>query len=471
MGHSDVRTETTLFHFPAKPAYLSLKGAKNDDGTPAQESLRTLLEMRCRSLFKPFYPKWWLKTGHLQTIYNIMGNLADVDQLWFRRQLLRLMDEGTIGLDFTPIDFREMKHDVPIVVVAHGLTGGSHEPYLRAAVKPIVTSTRNGGLGYRAVIVTFRGCAGVPLTSPKLYTSGHTDDFRLCLAYLQHSFPHAQLLGLGFSLGANILTKYLEEEGSMSRLSSAITLSCPWDMESNGHGQVHLSTFLGRNLYARGMGRNLQALVRKYEKVFRKYPDNPIYKELDATLALRMPMLHEFDDTFSRKVGGEPPLFPMSSVDEYYRWCSTDKQVGKIRVPYLAINSEDDPVVTKVPMDGGGNGLVVMVLTKGGGHLGWFKAQPKSCAERWTTQPILEWLKMMGDEIDYEHIRARAAPTYKDESGFIKERGKDGFGCKEIDGGPGLIDGNFGEKGFQKEIYLISLVYRAVRKMCIVIRI
>ena len=122
---------------------------------------------------------------------------------------------------------------------------GSHEAYLRAILAPVCAPVENGGLGYRAVVVTFRGCrsivaslvnlcsclcvyagAGVPVTSPRLYTAGHTDDLRQALIYISHKYPHAPLLGLAFSLGANIMTRYLGEEGDRSRLSSALVVSC-----------------------------------------------------------------------------------------------------------------------------------------------------------------------------------------------------------------------------------------------------
>jgi predicted alpha/beta-fold hydrolase len=68
--------------------------------------------------------------------------------------------------------------------------------------------------------------AGVPLTSPQLYSSCHTDDFRQALLYISNRYPRAPLLGLGFSLGSNILTRYVAEEGEECRLISACALAC-----------------------------------------------------------------------------------------------------------------------------------------------------------------------------------------------------------------------------------------------------
>lgn len=58
------------------------------------------------------------------------------------------------------------------------------------------------------------------------YSAGHTDDLRSGLLFASESWPDAPLIGLGFSLGANILTRYLGEEGPRSRLRAGIVLAC-----------------------------------------------------------------------------------------------------------------------------------------------------------------------------------------------------------------------------------------------------
>ena len=95
------------------------------------------------------------------------------------------------------------------------------------------------------MVVNFRGCAGVPLTSPQFckYTkresesvqilmmrqpdsAGYTDDIRSAILYISARYPRASLLGIGFSLGANVLTRYVGEEGTKCRLKAACVLAC-----------------------------------------------------------------------------------------------------------------------------------------------------------------------------------------------------------------------------------------------------
>ncbi|KAJ7170746.1 AB-hydrolase YheT [Mycena crocata] len=410
-------------HFGPKPAFVSLK-----DGQTA--SLQELVESRCTSLSSPYRPVWWLFNGHLQTIYAIVGNFTKVDQVWYERRLLKLLDGGTLGLDFTPPDASTVRDDAPIIVVQHGLTGGSHEPYVRAILAPACTPIELGGLGYRAIVVNFRGCSGVPITSPKFYTAAQTDDLRQALMYISKLYPKAPLLGLGFSIGGNVLARYLAEEGVKSRLCSACILGCPWDLKTNNDRL--LRTTLGRRLYLRGMGNNVMTIMRQHSKAFLEHPEHPAAKAVPTVLRLKKPTLTDFDDLFTRFVGDAPP-FPFFSVHDYYTWASSHEVAKQIRVPCLTINSADDPVVQRVQMPGR-NGYIVSVLTATGGHLGWYKSRRK----RWTTKPVLEWMELVGKELLCDPVEISLST---DDSGYLRDSHWPNLGCKEVPGG-GLIDGN-----------------------------
>lgn len=88
------------------------------------------------------------------------------------------------------------------------------------------------GHNRRSVCLRLPAGAGVPVTSPRLYSAGHTDDTRNALAFISQQFPKARLLGVGFSLGSNVLTRYLGEEGEATRLHSACVLACVREFRS-----------------------------------------------------------------------------------------------------------------------------------------------------------------------------------------------------------------------------------------------
>ncbi|KAJ3571880.1 hypothetical protein NP233_g3452 [Leucocoprinus birnbaumii] len=386
----------TTVNFPPKPITLTIR--KDGDGNDIEKrSLRDLVEMKVTSIFRDFRPLWWLPNGHLQTIYCVLGDFSKHEKVWYNRTYLRLADGGTLGLDFTPVDEKSnpaLKEDTPIIVVQHGLSGGSYESYVRAILSRAILPKEKGGLGYRAVVINFRGCAGVPITSSRFYSAGHTDDTRCALLYIASRYPKAPLLALGFSLGANVITRYLGEEKENARFHAACALACPWNLEDNNDRLVN--SYLGKHIYSKGMGGNLQTLLKRHYKAISADPDHYVSQAATKAVSLKNPTLEEFDEAFTRIAGGPPPVFPFSSSREYYRHMSTHIILREVQVPFLAISAADDPVVRSVPTDGGGNPHVVMGLTPGGGHLGWFQAGGTSNVDRWTTQPGSGVVKVNG---------------------------------------------------------------------------
>jgi len=442
--YSSSKSSSTEIHFAPNPAVLPVRKKDEESKEVEHISIRTLVETRCKSLFIEFRPMWWLSNGHLQTLYCVIGDFTQNDLVSYDRKYLRLIDGGTLGIDFTPFDQSKVPEDAPIVVVQHGLTGGSYESYIRAILSRACAPVEEGGLGYRAAVINFRGCAGVPITSQLLYSAGHTNDTRQALMYITHRYPKALLLGLGFSLGANVLTRYLGEEGEQSLISSACVLACPWDLQLNSHGLE--TSFLGKRVYSKAMANNLRNVVKRNLKALIQDPEHIVAKAANAAIDLDNPTLKKFDDTFTRIAGGHAP-FPFPDADAYYVGCSSHNMVQHITVPFLAINAGDDPIVSSAPMDSGGNGLVVMGLTKGGGHVGWFQAGPAgpSQVDRWTTQPVLEWLELMGRDVVHDP-KPRGRPLFVGEDGFLREEGVDNLGCKEIEDG-GLVDDVSSEGG------------------------
>ncbi|KAI0361988.1 AB-hydrolase YheT [Trametes cingulata] len=429
-------------YFGSVPATVAARSSASSKAIE-RVTLRDFVQLRCPSLFKEFRPAWWLRSGHLQTAYCVVGDFSKIDKVEYDRKLLRTLDGGTIGIDFTPpAQERTLEDDTPIIVVLHGLTGGSHESYVRSILAPACTPVEQGGLGYRGIVVNFRGCAGVPLTSPQLYSALHTDDIRVAVMYIAKMYPKAPLIGVGFSLGANVLTRYLAEEGEKSRLVAGCALACPWDLvASSDHLQNH---FFHRNVYSTGMAQNLQKVVARHMDALSKFPESPAWKAVQAAAAKKRMSLVEFDDTVTRVVGGSSPPFPFPTAYDYYRAASTHKMLGSIRVPFLALNSEDDPIVSSFPAGQTDNGWVVLGLTKAGGHLGWFEAgRHFGELQRWIRKPVLEWAHAVGEDLVPEGERGR--PTHEVD-GFLKEVGRDDIGCKEIEGG-GHVVGVEGEGG------------------------
>ena len=176
-------------------------------------------------LCKDTTPSCWLNpflfNGHLQTFWTAMKS-QDIP-IYYKRRVFEAEDPafvGTFAVDFVvppyqgtdealpprttyysdvEVDEIGSLDDKPMLVALHGLSGGSHEMYLRAVMRPIVKE------GWEAVVINSRGCAKSAITSTVFYNARSTWDIRQVVKWLRKKFPNRPLFGIGFSLGANIL--------------------------------------------------------------------------------------------------------------------------------------------------------------------------------------------------------------------------------------------------------------------------
>lgn len=303
----------------------------------------------------------------------------------------------------------------------------------------------------------------MPITSPQLYSAGHTDDIRQAVFHISNQFPDAPLLGLSFSLGANVMTRYIAEEGEHCRFQSACVLGCVRCIFSFWRGRINPfrhaavefdseypevsiclnsrsgvrsavirlnSTYIGRHVYSKGMGQNLVNTLRKHTASLTHDPKLAIAEATIRACALSWPTVETFDQVFTRIGGGVSPPWPFASAFEYYEYASSHKVLGSIRIPFLSINAADDPVVQEVPMDTKENDWVVTVITPNGGHLGWFESDGGwGQVRRWVCTPVIEWLRATGEDVcrDRQNIR-----KLQEVDGLLTEVGSERLGCKVV---------------------------------------
>lgn len=67
-----------------------------------------------------------------------------------------ITDRGTSGVDVYPPLATKLADNAPVIIVNHGLTGGSHESYVRNLVVWLTKPITEGGLGGRAAVVNVR---------------------------------------------------------------------------------------------------------------------------------------------------------------------------------------------------------------------------------------------------------------------------------------------------------------------------
>ncbi|MEF8794165.1 hydrolase [Thiohalorhabdus sp.] len=314
-----------------------------------------------------FRPAWWLPGGHLQTLWPAL--LRRPPSVAMRRERLELADGDFLDLDWAVA----APAQGPVVLLLHGLEGGRESHYPGGLMQALA------GRGMRPVLMYQRGCSGEPNRSHRRYTGGDTGDLAAVIAHLRRTHPEAQLAVVGYSLGGNILLKWLGETGADNPLTAAVAVSPPFRLDRAADRLEHgLSRLYQRHL--------LGALRRAIRGKYRDRPEAcPVpLAELDGLDSFR-----DFDDRFTGPVHG------YAGADDYYARCSSRPFLGTIDVPTAVIHALDDPFTTPdaVPDPGEVSRRVRLDLHVHGGHVGFVGGAVPGRARYWLEQAIPRFLE------------------------------------------------------------------------------
>ncbi|KAF6241515.1 hypothetical protein HO173_000225 [Letharia columbiana] len=349
-----------------------------------------------------------LFNGHLQTFWTAVKS-QDIP-IYYKRRLFSAEEPqfaGTFAVDFAVNPYEGTDESLPprttyyndgefeeigsmdtkpMLVTLHGLSGGSHEIYLRHVLRPIVDA------GWEACVVNSRGCAKSKITTGVLYNARATWDVRQVVKWLRRTFPNRPLFGIGYSLGANILVNYLGEEGESCMLNAAVICSNPWNLEA---GNLALQrTWLGSEVYSKTMGTSMKKLFEDHVDAISKNPRVDIEKVRNITY------LYEFD----RELQG--PTWGYPTEGAYYRDASSCDSLMAVRIPLFAIHAEDDPIAVKeaIPFrEFQQSPFGVLCTTSLGGHLSWFE----NGGGRWFAKPASQFLIQFFENIDLDKLEKK----------------------------------------------------------------
>ncbi|RMM63385.1 hypothetical protein ALP86_02612 [Pseudomonas amygdali pv. mori] len=200
----------------------------------------------------PFVPAVGMGNPHLQTLW---GPLLRKPTLLARtRERLWLKDGDFLDMDWHGPD----EPDKPLVLVLHGLTGSSNSPYVAGLQKAMAAQ------GWPSVALNWRGCSGEPNLLSRSYHSGASEDLAEVIAHLRSLRPLAPIYAAGYSLGGNVLLKYLGESGASSDLRGAVAVSVPFRLDecANRIGQGF------SRVYQRHFMREMLAYIRDKQHRF-----------------------------------------------------------------------------------------------------------------------------------------------------------------------------------------------------------
>jgi uncharacterized protein len=302
----------------------------------------------------PFHPAAWLPGPHAQTIAG--RYLRRPTGVAYRRERIDLPDGDFVDLDHAEVAGLPALPDSPRVVVVHGLEGSSRSSYVLETCRALAER------GIRAVALNFRGCSGESNRNARFYHAGDTGDLRFVLERLIQLEPGTPLGAVGFSLGGNVLLKYLGESGADSLIQAAVAVSVPFDLLA---GARHLdATVMGR-FYSGVFLRQLRAKFAEKRSM--------IGDRCDESRVMRSRSFLTFDDAATA------PLHGFDGVEDYYGRSSSNQFLPAIRVPTHLVQAQDDPFVPPEAVPGDAvrrNPCLSLALTEHGGHVGFIGGPP-----------------------------------------------------------------------------------------------
>lgn len=317
-----------------------------------------------------FKPAWWLPGPHGQTLWPVLTRRIATPR---RHEILPTPDGDILELDWCG-------EGRPLVIILHGLTGSADSHY----VKGLQWALHRVGL--RSVALNFRGCGRELNRTARCYHSGEIEDLEFVYAQIRRREPQTPVAAVGYSLGGNVLLKWLGERQGALDLFAACAVSVPLllakcaDAMDRGFTRIyrdHLLTALKQ--YIRAKIAYLEQLGAREEAIK--------LKNLGDLETIRS--FWEYDDCVIAR------LYSFRDVHDYYARCSSRPFLRHITVPTLLIQARDDPFMSPdvIPPPEETSAWMELEITARGGHVGFIQGMFPGQADYWLEHRIPEFLQ------------------------------------------------------------------------------
>lgn len=232
---------------------------------------------------------------------------------------------------------------------------------------------------WRGVALNFRSCSGEINRQPRFYHSGETSDLDWVVKRLIHLRPKSPLFLIGFSLGGNVLLKWLGEQGMQidPAVRAAAAISVPFDLGVAAHQIDH---GIGR-LYGMAFLRTLKQKAIAKEKRHHGLVDPAAVRQITSYL--------QFDDQVTA------PIHGFKDANDYWRRCSAKHFLSGIRRPTLIIHAKDDPFLpaSYLPTKRWSQSKwLVAEVVEEGGHVGFIAGRSPWEETYWTESRTIQFL-------------------------------------------------------------------------------
>ncbi len=303
----------------------------------------------------PYQAKGLFQSGHFSTIYS--AKLRPVPRLSQERERITLPDSDFLDIDWSYSNEPSTK----VAIMLHGLEGNAQRVYIKGQGKYLIEN------GWDVAAVNYRGCSGELNNTYQSYNAGMTEDLASIIDFILKKDRYKEISLVGFSLGGNLLLKYLGEPRTIPKeIKKGVAISTPVHLHGSleqleeWHNWIYRTTFL-------------LDLKGKYKSKMLQHPEEMRPEDLK-----RIKSLLDFDDIYTAKAHG------FKNAMDYYEKNSSLQFLPNIQVPTLILNAENDTFLSAecYPIELASKSKNIYLETpKHGGHVGFHETNKRYYSE------------------------------------------------------------------------------------------
>mmetsp|Transcript_2561 Transcript_2561/g.3653 ORF Transcript_2561/g.3653 Transcript_2561/m.3653 type:complete len:622 (+) Transcript_2561:40-1905(+) len=317
----------------------------------------------------------YLPTGDARTGIPFLINSSQ-KQIYHRVWVQNKVDHEAVALDIKFPSSGVHSTNKPIFFILHGLNGGSHEEYVREFVG------RRTVEGHTCIVMVARGLMDTPVVGWNVFHGARITDVEVSAeAVSKAKGPNQLLAGVGYSMGAIIISNYVARSGSGCHLDAAMAVSGGLDLREM------LKSTRSARLWQPMLAQTLrdEFIITKFDNRFRHRLSKEEYLKLMRSYSVSeidkyaIVAYNGFDDLVhyysSMSVMGDIEL--LESTNSSLAPDLNAGRIANVSIPLCILHALDDPLTVWRTVGNPeivvntGSGFIMMVLTKSGGHVGW----------------------------------------------------------------------------------------------------
>ena len=260
--------------------------------------------------------KGLFKSGHFSTIYS--AKLRPIPKVAQVRKRLELTDGDFVDIDWSYHNTTGDKSK-KVAILLHGLEGDAQRVYMQGQAKALIQG------GWDVAAMNHRGCSGEENRLYLSYNSGRTQDLSELIDHILTQEQYTNIALVGFSLGGNLLLKYLGEPREVShKIVAGIAISAPIDLQSSLDSLMTKTNKPYSLVF-------LKDLRKKYKRKMKLFPGLMSKEKLNQVKTLL-----DFDNTYTA------PAHGFKNAEQYYQKSSAKAFLPNIKKPVLILNAAND---------------------------------------------------------------------------------------------------------------------------------